>query len=228
MKRLGLCLVVVGVMSASGAITAWAGDPVPGVDVSLEQQLPDPLPQKPQMVLKSEGVPIEPGAPLGAFSQNLIFVTAAGNLECEENRLEGTLLTNKEKAKDKASFTRASLIGNFEGIPGACKTSATGPVYVEAGGFPWPTEFSKKGAGKVKGSKKIAFTETFLALEPPNNKCTFEASTVKFSFPISVTPQPLIPTITKQKFKHNKKAPNQTPLCPSEGTMSGSVIIDVP
>jgi hypothetical protein len=223
-RRWGLRLAVLGLISACGATTAataWAGDPVPGVDVTLEQ-VPGGI------VLKSEKGVLEPGGPIGAFSENLIFETAAGNFECEESRLEGTVLSNSQKAKDNASMTKASLKGDFDGIPGACKTSATGPVLTETSGFPWLIEFTKKGTGKLKGTKKITFTTTFLALEPPNNKCTFEAATVKFSFPVNAPWQLLTPTITKQTFKHNKKAANQTPICPASGVMSGSFVVDDP
>jgi hypothetical protein len=222
-RTLGACVICAFAMSAITAGSASAGDPVPGVDVSLPCEIVFC-----GIVMESEKGVLEPGGPLGAFSANLIFETAAGNFECEESRLEGTLLSNSQKAKDNASMTKASLKGNFDGIPGACKTSATGPALTEASGFPWLTEFTKKGTGKLKGTKKITFTTTFLALEPPNNKCTFEAATVKFTFPLSSTPQPLVPTITKQTFKHNKKAANQTAICPASGVMSGTFDVDDP
>jgi hypothetical protein len=170
------------------------------------------------LVLKTAKGPLPAGAPISTFSSNLIFETSGGNLECEENENKGTL-TNNSSTKDKASITAERSEGDFDGIPHACKTSATGPVLITAEGFPWPSEFNTKGQGKVKGTKKVSFTSEFLALEGPENKCTFEASTVKFTFNIG---GPTEITVTKQKFKHNKKAPDQSSLCPSEGLLSGT------
>jgi hypothetical protein len=174
------------------------------------------------LVGRTAAGPLAPGAAVKGFSSNLIFETVAGNLECEENELLGTL-SNNEAVKIKGSITEEFSKGDYLGIPGACKTSATGPVMIESSGLPWPVEFTTKGLGKTKGSKKIAFTATFLAVEPPNH-CTFEASTVKFTFNVGEEgkPQPVIEVVTKQKFKHNKKAPEQTTLCPSEGVLSGT------
>jgi len=199
MKMMGLCLVAVFAFAAL-ATTASAKTVL---DLST-----------------SEGS-LKAGDPVATFSSNLIFETSAGNLECEENELKGTLTIN-DAAKDKASVTAEESKGNYLEIPGACKTSATGPVIIVSSGFPWPVEFIKSGAGKVKGSKKVTFDSTFLALEGPNNHCTFEAATVKNTFNASTTKEPVTITTTKQKFKHNKKAPNQTALCPTEGVLSGT------
>jgi hypothetical protein len=121
-------------------------------------------------------------------------------------------------------MTEAPMFGNYLEIEGACKTSATGPVIAVSTGFPWPFEITTKGTATLKGSKKIVTTYTFLALEGPNNKCTFEAAKLKGTFAPGSPgkPAPVELTITKQKFKHNKKAPNQTALCPSEGVYSGT------
>jgi hypothetical protein len=170
------------------------------------------------LTLKTAKGPLPPGAPLSTFSSNLIFETTAGNLECEENENIATL-NNNSSTKDKATINAERSEGNFDGIPHACKTSATGPVLITAEELPWPTEFNTKGQGKVKGSKHVKFTSEFLAVEGPNNHCTFEASTVKFTFNTS---GPATITVTKQKFKHNTKAPNQTSLCPASGLLSGT------
>jgi hypothetical protein len=199
MRMMGLCLVAVFAIAAIGASAASA---------------------KKVLSLSTAAGELKAGDTVSTFSSNLIFETVAGNLECEENELIGTINGNNE-VKIKGSVTEEISKGSYLGIPGACKTSATGPVFITSSGFPWPIEFTTKGLGKVKGSKKVTFTSTFLAIEPPN-KCTFEASTIKDSFNISETKEPVTITTTKQKFKHNKKAPEQTTLCPAEGVLSGT------
>jgi len=201
MRMMGLCLVAIFAVAAIAASSASA---------------------KTVLTFSTSAGALNPGDPIATFSSNLIFETSAGNLECEENELRGKVTINKA-TKDKASVTEEESKGNFEKIPGACKTSATGPVIIVSSGFPWPVEFvAAKKTGKVKGTKKVAFDSTFLALEGPNNHCTFEASKVAFSFNATTTKTPVTLTTTKQTFKHNKKAPNQTALCPASGVLSGT------
>jgi len=197
---MGLCLVAIFAVAAIAASAASA---------------------KTVLTLSTPKGDVPAGGKIAVFSNNLKFVTTAGNLECEENELRGTL-TNNSGTKDKGVVTEEESKGNFEGIPGACKTSATGPVIIVSSGFPWPVEFKTNKTGKVKGTKKVTFDSTFLALEGPNNHCTFEASTVANTFNASTTKEPIIITTTNQTFKHSKKAPNQTALCPTEGKLSGS------
>ena len=206
MKRLGIVgFLVAALVAALGISTASA---------------------KNVLVGRTPAGVLAPGAKVKAFSSNLIFETSAGNLECEENELIGTQ-ENNEAVKIKGKVTEEFSKGNFEKIPGACKTSATGPVTILSSGFPWPTEQTTKGTGKVKGTKKVTFDSTFLAIEGPNNHCTFEASKVAFSFNTGGIGKPEIvtETTTKQTFKHAKKAPNQTALCPASGVLSGTFSI---
>jgi hypothetical protein len=196
MRMMGLCLIAVFAVSATSASAK-------------------------SLTLSTAGKGVlTKGTTVTNFSSNLVFTTVAGNLECEEVTLSGPLGTNGE-AKDKGEVTSSISQGNYLEIPGACKTSATGPVFVESSKLPWTSTFSLKG-GEVAG-KKITFTTTFLALEPPNNKCTFEASKSKFTYatPITTTPASNTLITTAQKFKHAKKAPNQSALCPAEGTLGG-------
>jgi hypothetical protein len=198
MRVLGLCLVAIFAITAIAASGASAS----------------------KLRLSTAKGELKAGDPVSTFSSNLIFETAAGNLECEENELKGTL-KNNASGNDKATITEEISKGNYLEIPGACKTSATGPVLILSEHLPWEAQFKKNGTGKVKG-KKVTFTSTFLALEPPNNKCTFEAATVADTFNATATKEPVTITTTKQTFKHAKKAPNQTPLCPAEGQLSGT------
>ena len=59
------------------------------------------------------------GSEVKASSSNLTFVTSAGNLECTENVLNGTL-TNNSSAKDKAKVTSEKSSGKE--AEGDCKT----------------------------------------------------------------------------------------------------------
>jgi hypothetical protein len=176
------------------------------------------------LTLSTAAGSLSPGSPLALFSSNLIFETSAGNLECEEDEFDGELLTNDAK-KDLGTFKEARIEGDFEGIPGACKTSATGPVLISGFGFPWPIQFLASKKSKIKGSKKIGFRSTFLALEGPNNKCAFEAMQIAATFNVSTTKEAVTLTATKQTFKHNKHAPEQTSLCPPTGSLSMTAIL---
>jgi hypothetical protein len=166
---------------------------------------------------------LKPGAAINAFSSDLIFETTAGNLECEENELVGSI-SNNEATKIHGTITSETSEGHFDGIEGACKTSATGPVLIASSDLPWPVEFTTKGTGAVKGSPKVVFDSTFLAIEGPNNHCTFEATKVKDTYKLGTEghPIPVEEKVTKQTFKHAKKAKNQSSLCPPSGVLSGT------
>jgi hypothetical protein len=206
-KMMGLCLVAVFAFAAVMATGASAKEA-------------KPKPPK-NITLSTPKGALATGAKIDTFSSNLIFETTAGNLECEENDIIGSVSSNDTK-KDEGPVTEEISKGSFDGIPGACKTSATGPVDIVSSDLPWKVIFSAKGTGEVKGGPKIIFTSTFLALEPPNNKCTFEASKTKTTFGLSTTKAPITITTTKQTFKHAKKAANQSTLCPASGVLSGT------
>ena len=176
----------------------------------------------PSLVLRTSAGPLAAGAPIQASSTNLIFETAAGNIECEQNTLTGTLTVN-QASKDVASFTEASFAGNFT-VAGACKTSAAGPVIVTSSDLPWPAELSAKGTGLVRGTNHVAFTLEFLALEPSQNQCSYEATQVRTTSPAGPEGSPIqfIVTTTKQSFKIVKGSPQKSPLCPPQGLLSGT------
>jgi len=203
-KMMGLCLVAVFAFAAVMATGASAKEAKPK-----------------NITLSTPKGALAKGAKIDTFSSNLIFETTAGNLECEENDIIGEVNTNDAK-KDEGPVTAENSKGSFMGIPGACKTSATGPVTIVSSDLPWKVVFSSKGTGEVKGGPKIVFTSTFLALEPPNNKCTFEATKTKTTYGLTTTKAPITITTTKQTFKHAKKAANQSTLCPASGVLSGT------
>jgi hypothetical protein len=200
MKIFGLSIVAVFAMSAVVASAASA---------------------KIVLTLKTSSGTLKAGDPIKADSSNLIFVTSAGNLECSENELTGTVTTNGE-VKDKGSIAAEKSTGAEGG--GACKTTTPlGPALIASSKLPWSLELLASGKGKVKG-KKVTFTSTFPAAG--GAQCAFEASTVNTTFPRlkpkkgeKLTFGPLILTTTAQKFKLNKKTSNAA--CPTEGKLSG-------
>jgi hypothetical protein len=155
------------------------------------------------------------------LGMTLIFATTAGNIECSNATLNGTLLTNGAKTV-KASITEASFAGEEAG--GACKTTTPfGPATITTRGFPWAEQFKSNGAAMFKGTKKVVFEAVFPAAGGAS--CTFESSKVAEAFtPGTPTePQPLVLTVAGQKFKLNKKTSNAA--CPKEGTLSGPISV---
>ncbi len=169
------------------------------------------------------------GTVITATSHNLTTTTSAGILECETDELPGTLENNN--ASKVHAVSNASLnYGNFEEAlvgPGACKTSVGIPVFIETSEFPWPNEFKVAkgvGAAETKGTKKVAFTSTYAY--PPlgeNNKCEFEASSIKSKFAAGTPGHPVPVELETEngKFKLNKKLPHTASICPKEGLLNG-------
>jgi hypothetical protein len=203
-KIMGLALVAVFAMSALVASSAFAKE-------------------SKDLIVKDSTGAVAAGTVLTATSTDLVTVTAAGNLECEKAELPTTVKTN-DAAKDLGTSIEDFNYGDYLGIEGACKTSAAGPAIITTSDFPWSASFSDKGAEEEKGNKKVTFTSTFLALEGPKNKCTFEASKIKSTFPVGKEGHPvnLEFTTTNQTFKLNSKAPDTAAICPKSGLLSGN------
>jgi hypothetical protein len=200
-RIIGVCLVAI---FALGAITAVSASAAEKAVVKLST---------------GKGL-LAPGAELKASSSNLIFVTNAGTLECSSNVLTGTL-TNNSATKDKGSLTSESSTGelSFEGKEHLCKTSGIlGAVEIESKNFPWPVEFTTKGTGKLKGTKKVSFQSTFV--ESGGIKCTFEAGKVAITHTTSGN---LEIKTSSQLFKINKKTSNAA--CPKEGHLTGTFTV---
>jgi hypothetical protein len=203
MKRfriIGLCLVAVFAMTAVAASSASAAT---------------------RLVLKTSSGNLKAGDPVKGDSSNLIFATSAGNLECSENELTGSVTVN-EAVKDKGTITGEKSTGAEGG--GACKTTTPlGPALITAEHLPWSLELLSSGKAKVK-AKKVAFKSVFPAAG--GAICTFEASTVNATFP-RLKPKKgqelegpaLVITTTGQLFKLNKKVSNAA--CPESGKLTG-------
>jgi hypothetical protein len=148
-----------------------------------------------------------------------IFGTAksgGGSVNCSGGSMAGTLESNGA-AKDKAVFDEVAFDGT--GIGDACESSM-GPATVTASNLPWPNEFTNKKALKIKGTKKVAFTVTYIGAEG-EPKCTYEAGTVKGTFTAGAAGHPEPVTITtNQTFKRNKKLSAKS--CASEGQLEAT------
>jgi len=172
------------------------------------------------------------GATIAAHSTNLVTVTTAGTLECENSLITGTLSTSGvNESTIKANSSSDEENGTFLGIPGACKTSIGAPVEIVTSKFPWLLEFKASGSAgtnevKSEVSKgKVTFTSEFLVPElGEKNKCEFEAGKIISSFNAGSpgSPVPLEFTTTNQLFKLNKTYPNTAAICPKEGHLSGT------
>lgn len=175
------------------------------------------------LVIRDPSGIVSTGTVITASSTNLVTVTSAGNLECEHAELPATLTSNNAK-DDLGSSTEDLNFGDYDGIPGACKTSAAGPAIITTSAFPWSAEFTDKGVEEEKGSKDVTFTSEFLALSPPDNKCQFTAAKIESTFPVGKEGHPVNVEFTtkNQKFKLNSKAAGTAPICPKEGLLSGN------
>jgi len=195
MRRIGtLALALVAVVSFSAMSVASAS-------------------AKKVVELSTPAGPLAANAEISDFSSNLITLAEGKALECEASTINWKLDQNLV-VKVKGVSEEDIETGNFEGKPGACKTSL-GPAIVTAAGYPWPITLSKNGKGQIKGgppNSKIKFTANWGggALE-----CTFEATKVNFKYNLG---GPVKLTVEKAKFKAPK---GQNALCPKKGELSG-------
>jgi hypothetical protein len=157
--------------------------------------------------------------PLTKFWEWLIFAFStaggSGSLNCSGATMTGVLETNAAK-KDDAVIETAF---GGEGMGSACESSL-GPATLTGAQEPWPNEFTEKKEWTVKGTKKVAFTVSFLAVE--GLSCTYEASKVKSTFNAGPqgNPEPVTISTSKQVFKAAKKS---NAACPKSGELSGNV-----
>jgi hypothetical protein len=153
---------------------------------------------------------------LGKFWEIWLFSTAAGTVSCPHASMTGVLESNGLKT-DKAVINETAFGG--EGIGGACESSL-GPVTIQGSDEPWPNQFTEKKEMTIKGTKKVAFTMTFIGLE--GVKCTYEASKLEGSFNAGAAghPEPVTVTTSDQVFKAAKKS---NTACPKSGELSGSL-----
>jgi hypothetical protein len=157
---------------------------------------------------------------LTKFWEWLIFAfstaSGSGSVKCSDTTMTGVLESNSAK-KDKAVIEETAFGG--EGIGGSCESSL-GPATITGSDEPWPNEFSEKKTMTIKGTKKVAFSVTFLGLEDVT--CTYEASKVNSTFNAGTAghPEPLTVNTSDQVFKAAKKS---NAACPKTGELSGSI-----
>jgi hypothetical protein len=159
-------------------------------------------------------------ARLFKFWEWLIFAfstaSGSGSVSCSGATMTGVLETNAAK-KDDAVIEETAFGG--EGLGSDCESSL-GPATITGSQEPWPNEFTEKKQWTIKGTKKVAFTVTFLALEGVS--CTYEASKVKSTFNAGAAghPEPVTVNTSDQVFKAAKKS---NAACPKTGELSGSI-----
>ncbi|HTY97110.1 MAG TPA: hypothetical protein VMB91_08730 [Solirubrobacteraceae bacterium] len=164
--------------------------------------------------LKTAAGPLASGSPVEASSSNLVFSSSAGNIECNESTLSGTLTTN-DATTDVINFESAELEGNPTVFPDECP-SASGPLVVEPVGLPWIAGISSKGAGLLKGRDGVTIeNEEGLA-------CTYEAPKSALSF-ANTTSGPEILSFQGQVVALGKSAsPEEREHCAPQGAVSGT------
>jgi hypothetical protein len=172
----------------------------------------------PKVTLRTAKGALVKGSNLVASSSNLVFVTAAGNLECSSNIITGFMKTNT-KEKPSGEITKEESTGNEAG--NLCKTSTPfGPASIEAQNLTWKIKLTNKGVVQINsshGDKTVTFVSTFPAAG--GAKCAFASKKVLSSFPVSSSPVPFNITTSGQVF--TLKA-GSTEGCPTSGKLSGT------
>jgi len=195
MKRIctvGLCLVAVFAISAT---TASAGKPMVTLRYAKSHEA------------------LKPGAPITGNSANLVYSSEAGNIECSENELTGTLLSN-----GATNITAEFTTGRFEGEePGKlCKTTfLMGPAIVTAIGLPWTLEYKAMPLKAIlKGTPALGLLAEFPG--EPAVMCSFKGRN-HGAKSVAVPPSPLF---MLQKLP--VLDPPASKQCPKNGTLSGA------
>jgi len=151
--------------------------------------------------------PLAAGAELRASSSNVRFVSEVGIAECEENTLAG-VLANNGASKDVATIAEATFSGNYEGVPGACKSEFGGTVRTNH--LPWGAVLASSGKGELAG-KPISVTAVFPGLE-----CTYETGAIKA---LNSIRGPVTLTIANQALK---AVAGSSTFCPKLAQINGT------
>jgi hypothetical protein len=173
----------------------------------------------PKVTLRTAVGPLKKGAPLVAFSSDLVFSTSGGNQECVENSFSGAMKTNA-KEKLTGEITLAESKG-FEGRATCATTGTFGRPSAEWQNLPWKFKFINTGEVQVKtgvGDKRIKIAYTFP--EAGGAKCIYATKKVLLSFAVSATP---VPFVIEALFPGPRftLVPGSTAGCPTEGKFRG-------
>jgi hypothetical protein len=172
----------------------------------------------PKVTLLTEAGPLEKGDPLVAVSANLVWQNSAGNIECANETLSGTVKTN---SKEKIENEIASFVWHGNEPGGLCKTTtALGPAEIEWTNVPWKFKLTNVGVAQLTtgiGTKtiRVVFTYPFAG----GAKCMYTSNKVLMSFPLSETPVPLSLTMNAQVFKLET---GSTAGCVTEAKLGGT------
>lgn len=163
--------------------------------------------------LEVEGTPLPAGSPITGFSNNLVFTTAEGNLECAENEVNGTLTSNGG-AEATVEIGAARFEG--EGVP-PCKTTIAGgavTALISPTGLPWTLTVFEGGLTTITGSPVVDFEAILFFEGTPIAACDYESEVVFDEY----TPgAPLGDRITNQEFTLGASEGS----CPASGVLNG-------
>jgi len=182
---------------------------------------------KPLLLTDPAGT-VPAGTALTAESSDLVFSAGLGGaVECERSVLSAALTSNG-LSKDGAVADAWEAFGEYEGVPGACRGSESGPVDVTWGGLGGAVTLKNSGTFTVTGDKRLEVTMTFLAAE--SVKCRFEAKRKDLDGTFEVggpgAPAALDLGFAGQPFLLFPKNPES--VCPREVQLGGTLSVSDP
>jgi hypothetical protein len=162
------------------------------------------------VTLHANGKVLKVKAAIKGESENLVFSTEDGNIECTTNTVTGKLESNGEP-----SISSSVTTAKFQGTEKAktCKTTTPlGRAKITPTGLPWTITFNEDGTSTVTGTPEVDFEAEFPAA---GISCDFASASVADSFNFG---GPLIDSVSGQKFVKV----SGSVFCPTEGELNGS------
>lgn len=140
------------------------------------------------------------GAPITVVSTNVTISNAFWSLACSEVSMNGALAQNRKGKGNSVEITEGGAFGGG-GNEGLC---ASGPEFVTT----FEPEQTPELTLNTKGKALLHFTRLRLVpkadIEKVKGKqeaCVISAVTLRGTFPVTTTPQPLAVTFTSAKMK---------------------------
>jgi hypothetical protein len=203
-------LAVLGVLAAAVVLAAGASSAIAGGTITI----------------RTAAGPLETPVKVVTSSSNFTFESIAGptgSWSCEGTEMAGGFLAGNGTAEPGAVVNEAAMTG--------CTSSTYGAIAVQPAKLQWDLYWNHKGTGHLRGhpngfggSTPIVFVVTLLSQEGPNNKCTLEMDTLKWTFTPGTEGAPLPITLvsSEQILKLNKTAPETSELCWRRGTVTNT------
>ncbi len=156
--------------------------------------------------LETSGTGLVGGAPISLASSNVTITNAFWSLACSEVSMNGVLAQNRKGKGNSVQITEGGAFGGG-GNEGLC---ASGPEFVAK----FEPEQTPELTLNTKGKALLHYTRLRLVpeanIEKVENKqeaCVISALTLRGTFPVTTTPQPLAVTFTSSKMKLDAKGP---------------------